>query len=211
MKVDGGNIFSPETSVASNAPKMIRINCAIWVGLLLTAALMMRRMKKVHDNYEQLDSSPVQNREGVLNNVSQDQLDTTEDHEPKVEIIEPTFMESVKDYRTIYMWVILIFTSSYPFYIASNFKSYEQRDIQDDRFITLVGSLGAVVNGLSRGVWSTLQDFFGFKKVFLFLLVVEVIVAFTFVAIHKIKALYLIWVLISFSTLGGHFSIFATL
>lgn len=126
-------------------------------------------------------------------------------------IIEPGFMESFKDYRTFYLWIMIILTSSYPFYIASNFKSYEQQDLNDDSFITLVGSLGAVMNGLSRGFWATLQDFFGFKKVYLSLLVLEIVIAFTFVAVHKNKALYLIWTLISFSTLGGHFSIFAPL
>ena len=128
-----------------------------------------------------------------------------------IQIVEPTFKEAFQDYRTFYIWVMIVFSSSYPYFIASNFKTYEQRDIHDDRFITLVGSLGAIVNGLSRSFWATLLDFFGFKIVFMSLLVMEISVAFTFVLIHEIRELYLIWVLISFSTLGGHFSIFPTL
>mmetsp|Transcript_15888 Transcript_15888/g.17630 ORF Transcript_15888/g.17630 Transcript_15888/m.17630 type:complete len:202 (+) Transcript_15888:510-1115(+) len=105
---------------------------------------------------------------------------------------------------------MMVLSSSFPFYIASNFKSYETIDVPDERFISLVGSIGAVVNGLSRGVWSTLQDIFGFKIIYITLLVLEITVAFTFVTIHKIKALYFIWVLVAFATLGGHFSIFPT-
>jgi MFS transporter, OFA family, oxalate/formate antiporter len=98
----------------------------------------------------------------------------------------------------------------YPYYIASNFKSYEEQDVNAESFITVVGSLGAVTNGLSRGVWSSIQDKIGFRIVYITLLALEIVIAFTFVAIHKVKALYLIWVMISFACLGGHFSIFPT-
>mmetsp|Transcript_23324 Transcript_23324/g.20705 ORF Transcript_23324/g.20705 Transcript_23324/m.20705 type:complete len:118 (+) Transcript_23324:770-1123(+) len=114
-------------------------------------------------------------------------------------------------YRTAYIFIMMILSSSFPYYISSNFKSYETIDVPDEKFITLVGSLGAIVNGLSRGVWATLQDVFGFKIIYITLLVLEVSIAFTFVAIHKIKALYLIWVLVAFACLGGHFAIFPTL
>mmetsp|Transcript_7399 Transcript_7399/g.8359 ORF Transcript_7399/g.8359 Transcript_7399/m.8359 type:complete len:178 (-) Transcript_7399:135-668(-) len=117
----------------------------------------------------------------------------------------------MRDYRSYFLWVMVILSSSYPYYIASNFKTYEQRDLHDDRFITLVGSLGAVMNGVSRGFWSTLMDYIGFKATYLSLLILQISVSFTFVLIHEIKILYLIWVMISFSTLGGHFSIFPTL
>ena len=117
----------------------------------------------------------------------------------QIKTVEPTLKEAMLHYRTPYIWVLIVLSSSFPFYIASNFKSYESIDVDDEKFITIVGSIGAVVNGLSRGVWSTLQDYFGFKKIYLTLLTLELIIAFTFVLIHKIKALYLIWVMVSFA------------
>ena len=74
-----------------------------------------------------------------------------------------TLIECIKEFRFLHLWIIILLSSSYPYYIASNFKSYEEIDVHDDKFITIVGSVGAVLNGVSRGVWSSLQDYFGFK------------------------------------------------
>ena len=49
------------------------------------------------------------------------------------------------------------------------------------------------------------------NKVYMVLLVIEIWIAFTFVLVHTIKPLYLIWVWCSYACLGGHFSIFPTL
>jgi len=127
--------------------------------------------------------------------IKDDATDTSDnDIKEEIKTIEPTFVEAIKDYRTIQLWLLILCSSSFPYYIANNFKSYEQRDINDDKFITIVGSIGAIFNGLSRSFWSSLQDIIGFKKVYISLLILEIAVAFTFVAIHKVKILYLIWV-----------------
>ena len=39
----------------------------------------------------------------------------------------------------------------------------------------MVGSISAVLNGLSRGVWAAIMDKLGFKKVFFALLCLEVL------------------------------------
>lgn len=205
LEVAGGKIFPPDSEISSNAPFMLRINCAIWLGLLLVSLPVLRRKEKPLEPVAILDSHDETSFDSqdqtLLNNI---------DGKQTIEIVEPTFMQSILDYRTPYIWLMIVLSSSYPYYIASNFKIYEQIDVPDEKFITIVGSIGAVVNGLSRGFWAALQDKVGFKIVYLSLLGIEIIVAFTFVAIHKTKVLYLIWVLLSFATLGGHFSIFPT-
>jgi len=149
--------------------------------------------------------------ETISDNLGETELLSVSSNLGKIEIIEPSLKSSLQDYRTWYIWVMIVLSSSYPYYIASNFKIYEEIDVSAETFITVVGSIGAVVNGLSRGMWSAIQDKVGFKIVYMTLLALEILVSFTFVAIHKVKALYLIWVMISFATLGGHFSIFPTL
>ncbi|CAI2367819.1 unnamed protein product [Moneuplotes crassus] len=229
LKVEGGNIFSPESPVSSNAPRMLRINCIIWSLLLLTSLFMIKKNKKGNFSTQTPNlnnNKSISNQNAVTappislkspKSPSKQPLSTPSAYISKPspsltsDLKEPTLVEAFKDYRAYYIWLIILLSSSYPYFIASNFKTYEQVDIHDDRFITLVGALGAVVNGLSRGFWATLQDFFGFKRVFTCLLVLEITIAFTFVAVHKVKFLYLIWVLISFSTLGGHFSMIPTL
>lgn len=60
--------------------------------------------------------------------------------------------------------------------------------------MTIVGSVGAAINGISRLGWATAFDYLSFKYVYITLLVIEIIMAFTFELIHKVKVLYLIWV-----------------
>lgn len=112
---------------------------------------------------------------------------------------EISFKSALFNIVTLEIWILMVLSSSYPYYIASNFKSFAQKDIADDRFITIVGSIGAVFNGLSRGVWSSIQDHKGFKKVYFALVVIEIIVSLTMVSIHKVKLLYFIWVCLSFT------------
>ena len=202
-EVNGGKIFDSDDDISSNAPKMLRINCAIWLGLLLIALPMMRRKTKPN---VLLDSKNDKIFRGTNNDSSErTNLISTSDTN------DLTVMDWIKEFRFIHLWIIIVLSSSYPYYIASNFKSYEEIDVHDDKFITIVGSIGAVLNGISRGFWSSLQDYFGFKKVYMWLLVLEIVIAFTFVLVHKVEALYLIWVCCSYAWLGGHFSIFPTL
>lgn len=75
--------------------------------------------------------------------------------------------------------------------------------IGDDLFLTTVGSVGAASNGVSRFVWASLMDRFGYKKIFSCMLVIQAIIAGTFSSIADNKALYLIWYMISMSCQGG--------
>lgn len=186
---------------------MIRVNCAIWLVLLLIALPMMRRRSKPPVRRFTLSEAGEIEVNDLIDPVEQEVLEKTRH---TILVQEPTLKEAFKDYRTLYIWIMILCSSSYPFYIASNFKTYELIDVKDETFVTLVGSIGAAMNGLSRGVWSTLQDYFGFKKVYLCLLALQIVIAFTFVSVHKIKPLFLIWVGLSFTTLGGQFSIFPT-
>ena len=206
LSVSGGKIFEASSPIAGRAPKMLRINCAIWLGMLLVALPLIRRKQQSNSVEEdQDDATSVEKNERLLSTpLSSDQTEI-------VKNVDPTFLQSMKDYRTLQIWIMMICSCSFPLYIASNFKSYEQKDLNDDQFITIVGSVGAVFNGVSRGFWSSLMDLVGFKIVYITLLILEIAIAFTFALVHKVKALFFVWVCCSFTCLGGHFSIFPTL
>lgn len=219
LAVSGGNIFSPENPVSSNAPRMLRINCAIWTALCFFSVLLMRRKSKAHENYEILNEpsqSPIllsHTQGSEIGELQEETTDRTLEIEvvapgPSSNSIEPTFIETLKDYRTFYLWVMVLLAASFPLYIASNFKTFGQNDINDDTFTTVVGALGAIANGFSRGPWAYLMDRIGFKPVITILLILQLVVSFTIGAVNHIRYMYLIWVFISFSILGGYFSIF---
>mmetsp|Transcript_9153 Transcript_9153/g.10362 ORF Transcript_9153/g.10362 Transcript_9153/m.10362 type:complete len:208 (-) Transcript_9153:184-807(-) len=154
------------------------------------------------------------NRKGkvdkAVSNIGSEE-EQVEDAEKEEDIEEPGYCESMQHYRTPYIWLMIVLSAAFPFFMAGNFKTYEMIDIPDDRFITIVGSIGAVVNGLSRTCWSTMQDIYGFKRVYMALVIIEMLLAFSLDIIHKVKFLYLIWAMLTFACLGGHFSMFPTL
>ncbi len=59
------------------------------------------------------------------------------------------------------------------------FKTLGQTKIKDDQLLTLIGSVGSLVNGLSRIFWSTLLDFFTFNQVYRVLLAIQLLMILT--------------------------------
>lgn len=62
----------------------------------------------------------------------------------------------------------------YGYYIISSFKTYGQAYISDDKFLTMIGSAGALVNGVLRIFWSSMLDYFPYKKVNTVLLTIQI-------------------------------------
>jgi len=67
------------------------------------------------------------------------------------------------------MGIMLYLGVFYGVYFASVYKVAAQ-EIIDDHTLTLAGSLGSVCNGSSRIIWATIQDKYGFKRVYYVLL-----------------------------------------
>lgn len=87
-----------------------------------------------------------------------------------------------------------------------NFKNYGLENIPDDAFITIIGTVAAVANGLSRSFWGFLIDRMQFRVIFSVILWIQIGLGFSFKFIAHIKWLYFIWVVLTFFCLGGHFS-----
>jgi len=46
------------------------------------------------------------------------------------------------------------------------YKTLGHTKITNDKLLTTIGSVGALINGVSRIFWSTLLDYFAFNKVY---------------------------------------------
>lgn len=172
LDTEGGSIFSPNRPEADKAPVMLQVNCAIWFCLMMIALPFLKRRKQIQPaSQDAVNEQP--EVEGEQQEVQVEQQ-REEQVAPAPIKIDPTFKEILRDIRTYQIWGLIICSSLYPLYIASNFKSYGETGIDDDQFITIVGAVGAVFNGLSRGIWSTIQDKVGFKWVYFILLCVQV-------------------------------------
>jgi Na+/melibiose symporter-like transporter len=118
-----------------------------------------------------------------------------------------TVRESLRMARFYNIFVILVFGSFYGLYVAAVYKTFDQDNLSD-KVLTVAGALGSVCNGCSRIMWASLQDKYGFKKVYGVILVLQLILSLTIYQVRTNEYLYVTWVAISFLCEGGHFSCF---
>jgi len=100
---------------------------------------------------------------------------------------------------------------SYCYFIKVTFKTYGSINFNDDKYLTLVSGVSFACGATARIVWGTIQDYIGFKRVYAFMLLMEIFLAFTITQISSSRPLYMIWIALSFAAEGGHFSIFPPL
>ncbi|OMJ89822.1 hypothetical protein SteCoe_7903 [Stentor coeruleus] len=116
--------------------------------------------------------------------------------------------------KTKMFWVIFAmgFCSIMPgIYLASAYKSFGKEKINDDEFLTIVGSVGSIFNGSFRYFWGQVMDKTSFKISYSILLALQAALIVTLYYIASIKALYLIWISLILCCEGGHFSLYPTI
>ena len=112
---------------------------------------------------------------------------------------EITVWEGLETRRFYYMWLMLFFSTFYVMLMAGIFKVFGLSKGIDDFTLTVAGSLGAIANGGSRIFWAALQDRIGFKKISLFICILQVISSATIYFVAEAnKYIYVIFVMISY-------------
>lgn len=89
------------------------------------------------------------------------------------------------------------------------FKSYGFDKFKNDQFLTLIGSVGALINGLGRIFWGSLLDFYSFKTIFGILIALQYILI-VLIQVVDNKWVYLIIVTLSMSCEGACATIIPT-
>lgn len=126
--------------------------------------------------------------------------------------VEPIEFKSLISTLNFWKISLMVFCSiSAGFYIVGNYKTFGKDFIKDDRFLALVGSFGALIDGILRIFWGALLDSTSFKKAYGFMLTLEISMLLSIYHLASIKELYLIAVGIIWSTKGGQYVLFATL
>lgn len=87
--------------------------------------------------------------------------------------------------------------------MSGNYKTYVKKEINDDKFLTLVGVVGSVVNGFSRIGWSVYFLKTGYKTVVMTIVVISVIVFATLRFTVHTKGAYLFLMLLMNLAIGG--------
>ena len=122
-----------------------------------------------------------------------------------------TFRQSYGDRKFWHIWVMLTFSLMYAFFMKVAFKSYGSTIYDDDVYLTNVAKVGFMTAAISRFGWAALMEMIGFKPVYMILLVLQLILAFSMTSIADNPTLYMIWVSVTWSCEGGQQSIFPPL
>lgn len=91
--------------------------------------------------------------------------------------------------------------------MASVYKTFVDGKI-DDRTLTIAGAIGSFINGSSRIFWATLQDHYGFKNIYIIMLVIQFFTSIFIFVFQDNKYLYSLLICLAFLVEGGHFSTF---
>ncbi|CAI2359008.1 unnamed protein product [Moneuplotes crassus] len=212
--VDGGVIFSPDNPISTRAPHMIRVNALSWLILVIASSPFIRK-RKVQKDEKVFDRQ----REELFESLYDEDKEDYDDHltAPDTTDVEPEVIENKKfkaamfSLTSLQIFIMMALTGFYPNFLAINFKSYGQVKISSDIFMTTVGAVASVTNGFTRIGWATLFDKFGFKYVYIGLLLVQSANAFTIQLIRGVPILYLIWVSTGFLCLAGLVTLFPPL
>lgn len=93
----------------------------------------------------------------------------------------------------------------------NSFKTFGATKINDDMYLTLIGSLAQIVNGCMRIFWSSLLDFHSFKRVNSALLLIQASCIFFFELSANNKGSFMLMVCLAMMTEGAVAAIVPTI
>ncbi|XP_076371144.1 apicoplast pyruvate carrier 1-like [Tachypleus tridentatus] len=150
-----------------------------------------------------LDCTTTINNENLCASLEQASAKVNVDDEPhtnEVKLhISPKEALKMKEF---YLLSIVCICSFYPFMVLNVlYKTYGQTFIQDDTFLSTIGSIAGVVHALSRVIVGLIQDKLSYKLTILLLLGLKTVLMFTLVVTpYGGKVMYMIWICGLFTT-----------
>lgn len=93
-----------------------------------------------------------------------------------------------KENKHFFEFSLIVFFSANFFGLMNfSFKTVGLSKLNDDRFVTLIGSIGAIVNCSFRLVLGIIYNHIGFKKLYCFMIVSQIVVCFLFLPLSSSK------------------------
>lgn len=116
--------------------------------------------------------------------------------------------EAMKTKKFWYLWTMAALTTMGSLSTVGVYKTFGQKfkTLNDDKFLTSVGSLGALMNGFGRVFWGTIMDSYGFQYPFMILTAIQSAFLFFYSKFSQSRTLFSLATLGIFFTLGGTFS-----
>ncbi|KAL4509365.1 hypothetical protein ABPG72_018296 [Tetrahymena utriculariae] len=143
-----------------------------------------------------------------------DQQKEKVENKKKKEEVYHEFQNFKDGMHTKYIYISISLALMFTVYgsmIVSNYKLYGEYNNYDDNFLSTVGTVGSIFNGLSRVFWGSIMEKLKIEQIIIINLSFQIIVSFTFRWAANYAALYLIYIVLAYFFYGGWFSVFPTL
>lgn len=123
------------------------------------------------------------------------------------------FKEAIKTYQLYLIVIMISFSTLGANCVITFYKTFGQTFILDDRFLAIIGSIGAVFNSVGRLFWGYLMDRMPFKICFLTIttILVAIISTVYLTKFIEIKFVYLIWICVLFFANCGVYTVIPTI
>ena len=162
---------------------------------------MLKKKSHCHDNRPKSNSSSPKSKKSHKSKDSSKSIFL----DPKN---EETLWSALFDKKTMMLIGAMFFSSCFPYFVVNYFKQYGNIYIQDDKFLTFVGSCGLLCSAVGRLLWAPIVEYFGFAVSYNILLVLQFCVAFIIPLVEFNEDMYMIWILIAFLSNGAHHPIY---
>lgn len=111
---------------------------------------------------DQLGNGMTQNLTAVADN--QIIEPTTKQQQATTTVLDcPSYAHAFKSSLCWMLAAVVIFGSCGDLLLNGNYKTYVKKQITDDEFLTLIGTIGAIGNGCTRFFWNLLFNTIGFR------------------------------------------------
>lgn len=93
-------------------------------------------------------------------------------------------------------------------FLKPQMKYYGNSKFNNDLFLTFIGILAFFTSSASKFAWGAVQDYLGFSRVYMIILIVQLGVILLLDFVTNTEAMYAIWIFLVFVCEGAHFVIF---
>lgn len=190
-------------------PKLFLIQGFICLGLEVIGLLIM---SEYHEDLSRSDSE-----EAIINQTDDKMIVSDETNSLGVRYTTlddgMEFKDAIKTYQLYLIVIMISFSTLGANCVITFYKTFGQTFILDDRFLAIIGSVGAVFNSAGRLFWGYLMDRMPFKVCFLIITTILVAIIAT-VYLNKfieIKFVYLIWICVLFFANCGVYTVIPTI
>ena len=228
-KVNGKTQYLFGKSVSYNLPRMFLILGSIYTGIFIFSFFLIhftidkkqidkKQIDKNLDKKESIDDcnsinidcnkdsnqhlkvsdGPISSVESSEDNENSKIKDLKKDEDKEVKL--KSVFASLQFYQIFFSTWFLTLSS---YFIMANIKTLGLELGYNDNFLTIVGSVGSILNGILRPLWGMALDKTSYRVTVTALAILQLVICLTFPFVMEIKACFLIWYSILCSCIGG--------